>query len=266
MLGPGFNRARNDLVSQPALVELKPGGAERKHKNDQQPGRQGDLEIKECIEEKAAMSEAAEWLYLVSSNQVPEEETLENLTHLLKTKYANNMENDGVMAKIRERKQMPVDRSSDYGGALVEIGTGKDNDEKWCVNSFLNGMDNHAMAQLLKMQHPSSLTDAILERSPGQLQRRSQKRPEDENEDPALSPEEDVDAGRARLMVVVLSYRQYKQRHGRGGQLNDEGMSQEPTKPKKQSAEGPIGALATKKTKTAHKAAAPKEGEASAVK
>ncbi|POM73983.1 Hypothetical protein PHPALM_9116 [Phytophthora palmivora] len=101
--------------------------------------------------------EAAAWFHRISSTVHGEGETLENLTALLQTKYGNHLDATEVMNRIRERRQMPGEGLSDFSSALLELGGDKDIDDSWYVSSFLNGMDNQAMAQFVKAQHPSDL-------------------------------------------------------------------------------------------------------------
>ncbi|KAJ8538939.1 hypothetical protein ON010_g12932 [Phytophthora cinnamomi] len=74
--------------------------------------------------------EAAEWFHRISGTARPDEETLENLTTLLQA------------------------------NALLELGGDKHIDDTWYVSSFPNGMDNQAMSQLIKAQHPHDLLQA----------------------------------------------------------------------------------------------------------
>lgn len=89
-----------------------------------------------------------------------EDETLENLIALLQTKYGKHLDATEVMNRIRERKQMPGESLSDFSRALLELGGDKVIDDSWYVSSFLNGMDNQAMTQFIKVHHPHDLLEA----------------------------------------------------------------------------------------------------------
>ncbi|RLN50778.1 hypothetical protein BBJ28_00027047 [Nothophytophthora sp. Chile5] len=104
--------------------------------------------------------DAADWFLRWSRNVHPHEETLEHLTQFLQTKYGDHSELDDAMNRIRERRQMPGERLSDFASALLELAGDKHVRDGWFVSSFLNGMDNQIMAQFVKAQQPQDLMAA----------------------------------------------------------------------------------------------------------
>ncbi|RLN31639.1 hypothetical protein BBJ28_00025357 [Nothophytophthora sp. Chile5] len=100
------------------------------------------------------------WFLRWSRNVHPHEETLEHLTQFLQTKYGDHSELDDAMNRIRERRQMPGERLSDFASALLELAGDKHVRDGWFVSSFLNGMDNQIMAQFVKAQQPQDLMAA----------------------------------------------------------------------------------------------------------
>ncbi|RLN73242.1 hypothetical protein BBJ28_00026541 [Nothophytophthora sp. Chile5] len=104
--------------------------------------------------------DAVDWFLRWSRNVHPHEETLEHLTQFLQTKYGDHSELDDAMNRIRERRQMPGERLSDFASALLELAGDKHVRDGWFVSSFRNGMDNQIMAQFVKAQQPQDLMAA----------------------------------------------------------------------------------------------------------
>ncbi|RLN56312.1 hypothetical protein BBJ28_00026927 [Nothophytophthora sp. Chile5] len=90
------------------------------------------------------------WFLHWSSSAHPHDKTRKSLTVSLQTKYDSHLDENEVMARIYERKQLTGERLSDFAGAFMELRSGKYIRESWYVNSFINSMDNQTLAPFVK--------------------------------------------------------------------------------------------------------------------
>ncbi|KAG6616214.1 Retrovirus Polyprotein [Phytophthora cinnamomi] len=105
--------------------------------------------------------EAKRWFATVMESVPPEEETINTLAGMLRTKYMTQRSGPEVVDLLNARRQMRGERLVDYAQSLREIAERGEIGDDWKVSAFLKGMSSVAGATHVRGHRPRTLDEAL---------------------------------------------------------------------------------------------------------
>ncbi|OWY90540.1 hypothetical protein PHMEG_00041289, partial [Phytophthora megakarya] len=105
--------------------------------------------------------EAQRWFATVMESVPEDQESINTLADMLRTKYMGQRTGPELVDLLNERRQMRGERLIEYAQSLREIAERGDVSEDWLVNAFLKGMSSTTGATHVRGHRPLTLDEAV---------------------------------------------------------------------------------------------------------